>query len=108
MLDWAEPSKPEGARLLAWHRDLVALRRAVPDLADDRLDRVEATHDEAARWLVVHRGGHRVVVNVADAEQAVPVEGAGGGSEVVLAWDGARVVDGAVHLPAHSTAVVRL
>ncbi|HEX6988830.1 MAG TPA: ABC transporter substrate-binding protein, partial [Bacillota bacterium] len=41
-LDWSEPDREPHARLLRWYRDLLALRRAQPDLRDPRLDRVDA------------------------------------------------------------------
>src|SRR5690606_16561419 len=37
-LDWSEPASGTHARLLAWYRDLIALRRRVPDLASGDLD----------------------------------------------------------------------
>ncbi|SDQ48922.1 malto-oligosyltrehalose trehalohydrolase [Quadrisphaera sp. DSM 44207] len=110
VLDWSEPGSQRGARLLAWHRDLTALRRAEADLRDDRLDRVSVAHAEDASdspWLVVVRGGLRVVVNLAASEQAVPVAGLGAGGRVLLAWDGAAVAEGSVTLPGHAVAVVR-
>ncbi len=54
---WTGRSGPRAApRLLAWYRELIALRRARPELTDPRLDRVHADFDEDARWLVVRRG----------------------------------------------------
>jgi Domain of unknown function (DUF3459) len=46
---------------------------------------VGVTFDEDARWLVVYRraAGVSVAVNLGDADQDVPVAGAG---EVLLAW----------------------
>ncbi|MDQ1490534.1 MAG: maltooligosyltrehalose trehalohydrolase, partial [Actinomycetota bacterium] len=55
-LDWREVGEGIHAELLAWHRDLIALRRATPDLLDGRLDRVSATVDEDAQTIVVRRG----------------------------------------------------
>ncbi|GIG39736.1 malto-oligosyltrehalose trehalohydrolase [Cellulomonas phragmiteti] len=99
VLDWSEPAAPEHARLLEWHRVLVALRRAVPDLASgDRhrteLEVLDAPRTDAPGWqgvLVLHRGDARVVVNLAHAPAAVPVRAARP-LRVVAAWDG-----GAVH-----------
>jgi maltooligosyltrehalose trehalohydrolase len=81
VLDWAEPGKDAHARMLGWYRDLVALRRAEPDLQDDDLRRVSV--ETGPDRLTVHRGALRVLVNLG-AEPAlfdVPA-----GAQVVLAW----------------------
>ncbi len=116
-LDWTEPEGGRGARLLAWTRDLLALRRSDPDLHDDDLTAVRATTsgddslaDGGRPWLVVQRGALQLVANLADVDQVVPVEGLPDGVEVVLAWDPQRTSwagDG-LQLPARACAVVRL
>ncbi|UZN05318.1 malto-oligosyltrehalose trehalohydrolase [Cellulomonas sp. S1-8] len=102
VLDWAQAEEAGHARLFEWYRVLIALRRAVPDLASgDRhrtsLDVHEAPATPGARgWqgsLVLHRGDARVVLNLAHSPAAVPVPVAGP-VRVVAAWDG-----GAVHTP---------
>lgn len=105
-LDWSEPSKDPHARLLEWYRQLIALRRAQPALADPRLDRVEVRWDEASRWVVVHRGGLRVVANLAAGTQRVPVDGEV--AEVLLASTEAEPKDSAVELSGESVAIVAL
>ena len=55
-LDWTEPDREPHAWLLGVHRELIALRRAHPELADPHLDRVRVDADADARTLVVHRG----------------------------------------------------
>ena len=45
------------ARLLAWYRNLITLRRHRGELTDGRLDLVEVAHDADARWLTSRRGG---------------------------------------------------
>ena len=63
-LDWAEPRKEQHAGLLAWHRQLIALRRQVPALTDPRLDRVYTEYDQDAGWIVVRRGPVIVASNL--------------------------------------------
>ena len=63
-LDWAEPGRPRHAALLAWHRELIALRRQVPALTDPRLDRVATDYDDQAGWLVIRRGPVIVAANL--------------------------------------------
>jgi maltooligosyltrehalose trehalohydrolase len=105
-LDWAERDREPHRGLQDWYRRLVTLRRAEPDLADPWLHRIRVEYDEERRWLVVHRGGLRIVANLARTPQAVPVAGAG---EVLLASDpeGVGVDPEAVRMAAESVAVVR-
>jgi maltooligosyltrehalose trehalohydrolase len=84
-LDWSEPAGERGAALLSWYRELLALRRARPELCDGRRDQVEVTHDADARWLVVRRGAVAVACNLSAERQVVPLPGAAGG--VLLASD---------------------
>ena len=78
-LDWSELSQEPHERLLAVHRALLALRRAHPDLRRPRPDRrSRSTWDDADRWLVVHRGSLRVVVNLADQPREIDLDRRGG------------------------------
>lgn len=80
-LDWGELSSGEHARLYRCYRDLIALRHTDPDLADPWLPRMRIDVDEAARWIVVHRGALAIVANLAETSATVPVTG-----EIVIAW----------------------
>jgi maltooligosyltrehalose trehalohydrolase len=113
VLDWAETARPEHARMLAWYAACTRLRRFLLPPRPTRLSDVEVAFDEDARWAtMVHRPGggpaYAVVVNLSDRPMAVPV--GIGAREVLLAWqlDDTVVVDGTVHLPGPSAAVVGL
>ncbi|WP_030260513.1 MULTISPECIES: malto-oligosyltrehalose trehalohydrolase [Streptomyces] len=104
VLDWTEPRRSPHTELLDWYRTLIRLRRDRPELADPDLGAVRTVHDEAAGWLVVHRGPYRVAVNLGPGEAALPLGAAG--REVVAAF-GPAVVDGeAVRVGADAVAVV--
>jgi maltooligosyltrehalose trehalohydrolase len=106
-LDWSEPVQPRHAALLAWTRDLIALRRARPELTDGRRDRVQVAYDEDARWLVVRRGGLAVVCNLGPERNVVPLEGSPEG--VLLQSEPTAVAGpGKVELDGESVAVVEL
>jgi maltooligosyltrehalose trehalohydrolase len=77
-LDWTELDGARQRGLLAWYRELIALRKNWPELTDPRLDRVRAEFDEAGRWLVVSRGRLRVAVNLAATAQRLPLCARGG------------------------------
>ena len=88
-LDWSEPRREPHRRLLAWYRDLIALRRERADLRDPRLDRVRVEHDAAAGTVLVHRGAHVVAVNLDRERRTLVLPSAR--LSVVLAWDAAGV-----------------
>ncbi|WP_274034392.1 malto-oligosyltrehalose trehalohydrolase [Streptomyces sp. MMBL 11-1] len=110
-LDWAEPERGPHARLLAWYRELIALRRTLPDLHDPDLASVKTAFDEDARWLAYRRGDLRIAVNLADKPAAVPL-GSGrhrrSGGRVLAAWEpvAAPGADGVLHLPPESCVVL--
>lgn len=105
-LDWAEPLTDPHARVLAWHRELIALRRSRADLIDPDLAAVRVAYDEGARWFAVRRGDLRIAVNLGKEAADVPVGGRG--ARVLAAWEPVTApgADGLLRLPAESCAVV--
>ena len=101
-LDWAESTVGEHARLRTFYRDLIALRRDEPDMADPWLDHLRVEFDEDAGWLVMHRGALAIACNLHAEPAEVPVTG-----DVVLAWDTPSVGEQATSLPGHCVAVLR-
>jgi maltooligosyltrehalose trehalohydrolase len=65
-LDWSEAQEEPHATVLTTYRELIALRKARPELSDPWLDEVEVDVDEEARTLVLHRRGLRLAVNLGD------------------------------------------
>ena len=63
-LDWDEAGTAPHDGLLAWYRQLIALRRRLRALSDPRLPSVKVDVDEAAGTLVVHREGIDILVNL--------------------------------------------
>ncbi|MEU0160119.1 malto-oligosyltrehalose trehalohydrolase [Streptomyces sp. NPDC006261] len=110
-LDWAEPELERHARLLAWYRELIALRRSLPDLHDPDLASVKVAFDEDARWIAYRRGDLRIAVNLADDPVAIPL-GLGrhrrSGGRVLAAWEPVEApgVDGVLRLPPESCVVL--
>jgi maltooligosyltrehalose trehalohydrolase len=102
-LDWAQPDREPYYSLLDWYRALLTLRRSRPELADPRLDQVQVSYDEAARWLVVHRGALRIAANLGESVVELPVA-----RSMLLLGSGPGIAVGpdAVTLPAATLAVV--
>jgi len=72
-LDWGQRHGEPYLGLYAWYRELIALRRARPELTDPRLDRVQADFDEDARWLLVRRGRLRIAANLGTSTVRLPL-----------------------------------
>ena len=102
-LNWDELTLPPHASMLAWYRDLIALRRGQLELADGRFDRVEVDFDEKERWLVIRRPSTVVAVNFAPRPCALDVEA----SSVLLASADAALRATRLTLPPESVAVLR-
>jgi len=101
-LKWDERDEGEHGRVLAFYRDLIALRRSEPDLADPWLDDVRIDYDEDARWFVMHRGAFAIACNLGESDADVPVAG-----EAVLSWGEPKVSAESTRLGGHSVAVLR-
>lgn len=102
-LDWSEIDREPHAWLLGVHRELIALRRAHPELTDPHLDRVRVDADAEARTIVVHRGDLRLAVNLGGAPATLPVAA----REVLCAPSGVDTADDSLTLPAASFALTR-
>ncbi|MFF6778690.1 malto-oligosyltrehalose trehalohydrolase [Streptomyces sp. NPDC012637] len=107
VLDRAEREREPHKRLLAWHRELIALRRTLPDLTDPDLAGVKVAYDEEARWLVFRRGDIRVAVNLGKQPADIAL-GSNGRDRVLAAWDSTEPPgrDGLLSLPAESAVVL--
>ncbi len=90
-LDRAERAREPHADLLAWHRELIALRRGEPDLTDPDLAALRIAFDEQGRWLAYRRGDLLIAVNLGAGQAEIPV---GGGGRIAAAWGKVRVPDG--------------
>ncbi|CAM5716570.1 Malto-oligosyltrehalose trehalohydrolase OS=Streptomyces alboniger OX=132473 GN=treZ PE=3 SV=1 [Streptomyces alboniger] len=84
-LDWSEPDGGDHARLLAWHRELIALRaargrpdRSRPGVGAGRVRR-------GGRAGSSRRGDLRIVLNL--GKEPVPVPLGGDHARVLAAWE---------------------
>ncbi len=108
-LDWDAADRGDGPRIVAWYRALLALRTARPDLRDPSLAAIEVRAGTQPGVVVVHRGGHRVAVNLGPATASVDLGLETSHRQVVLlSLDPTTAVtyEGTVDLPPDGIAVV--
>jgi maltooligosyltrehalose trehalohydrolase len=105
-LKWNERDKEPHRGLLEWHRRLIRLRREVSALSDGRLECVEVSFNETARWLVVRRGSIAVACNLAAATQHVATGFSAHAQLVLASGSEVKMIDGEVRLPPDSVAIV--
>jgi maltooligosyltrehalose trehalohydrolase len=94
------------ARMLAWYRDLIALRRSTPDLRDGDLRNVRVAYDERAGWLTMTRGAMMTAFNLGAEPSDIPVQSP---ADIVMLSDDAVTLTGSVlRLPPDCVAILRL
>lgn len=105
-LDWSEPQREPHARVLAWYRELIALRHAEPDLTDPDLADIRVAQDAGAGWLAFRRGDVRVAVNLGPGPAAIPLGPRP--AQVLAAWEPVSVpgADGVLEVPGESCVVL--
>ncbi len=101
-LNWGEVAEGDHDRLHKTYRQLIALRRNEPDLADPWLDHMSIDFDEQQRWIIMHRGKLSIACNLGTDTVSIPVTG-----EVVSAWGEPGVGTESTALPGHSFAILR-
>ena len=99
-LDWSEPDAEPFARLLAWHRRLIALRREV---LGGPADASATSVRHGADWFVMRHGPLTVALARGDAGVVVP----DASGSLVAAWGDATVVADGIRLGPASVAVLR-
>ncbi len=104
-LDWDELDQEPHATLLRVHQELIALRKAWPELSDPWLDDVEVDVDEEARTVVLHRGKLRVAVNLGPDAVSIAT---GPIDRILLASEPVQGHDGALTVEPEAFAIVRL
>ncbi len=115
-LQWGELDEPRHARLLALHRALIRLRRALPELTDPRFEHTLAAGqgDDGLAVFRLDRGaGIRSPIGGIVSVCAAIREGAsfdvGPDAALELATSpAARLESGVLTLPPHSAAIVRV
>lgn len=104
-LNWDESHDGEHARMRAWYRDLIHLRRSTPSLNKGEPGNARVAFDEAERWLTMERGEIVTHCNLGAGGHGFP---APEGSILLLCSRGTIAIrDGALRLPSRSVAIVK-
>ncbi len=103
-LKWNEITQPPHAEVLAWHKELIALRRSHRSLTDGQMHRVEVRFDEQAQWLTLRRGEIFVACNFGGDPATLDLPFSSG---LLLASEAAiRISAGRITLPPASVAIL--
>jgi maltooligosyltrehalose trehalohydrolase len=104
-LDWSEAAGQPQRELLAWYRELIALRHSRAELSDPDLAGVHVGYDETDRWLVMRRDGLRVIANLSERTQRLAT-GAAQGLVLAASKGGVSVAGGNCSMPPVSLTVL--
>ncbi|HEU6447853.1 MAG TPA: malto-oligosyltrehalose trehalohydrolase [Verrucomicrobiae bacterium] len=103
-LNWNEIVNSPPAEILDWHKKLIQLRHAEPDLNDGQF--AQTKFDEAKRWLLIQRGKILVACNFANVAQKISLPQ--NGFQILLASEsGIKIAVGEILLPSESVAVLK-
>lgn len=69
-LRWDEIHQGQHAEMLAWYRDLIELRRSIPDLNDSEPGHAQVRWDEERKWIEMERGCIHLVCNLSSMTQS--------------------------------------
>lgn len=103
-LNWREIHEGEHGEMLEWVRSLIHLRRSSVSLNDGDPGHVNVQFDEQKRWLVMVRGGVRVLWNI--GTEAVELQNPDGLPIRLASRTGIAVTPTGIKLPPNSLAVL--
>lgn len=66
-LRWDEVDKEPHVEMLQWYRDLIHLRRSMPDLNDSEPGHTRVSWDQEHKWITMERGSIQLVCNLGSA-----------------------------------------
>lgn len=104
-LQWEELADADHEEILDWYRRLIQLRRTTPELADPRLDTIEATVDRKTATVTVTRGSIRTVANLGTGPARLDLDRE---HDIVAASSAGVLAEGAaLTVPVDAVAILR-
>jgi len=104
-LNWDEVNAGQHAEMLAWYRDLIALRKATPDLNASEPGLTRVAGDPDRRWLAIKRGDLQVLCNLGPEPHIFPLPK--GAAILLRSSEGVEMRDEGLLTPPDTIAVVR-
>jgi maltooligosyltrehalose trehalohydrolase len=103
-LHWNELSQRDHAEMLAWHRDLIRLRRSMACLNNGEPGHTRVTYNLQEQWFRMDRGEIAVICNLSQAERSFALSAS---SQLLLASrSSVQVNEGALKLPSDTVAIL--
>ena len=104
-LKWDEVYSGQHLEMLNWHKELIQLRRSIPDLNDGEPGNTQVIFRQEKNWLTMQRGEISVSCNLDEKEQRISVAPA---SQLLLAsCEGVRIEGAELILAPDTVAVIR-
>ncbi len=104
-LDWDEAGTGRHAEMLAWYRELIALRRSTPELNDGGPGHARAACGGEPGWISIERGNTRLLCNLGAEAHAFPL---GEGERVLLSSrETIEMLEGVLKVPPDTAVIVR-
>jgi maltooligosyltrehalose trehalohydrolase len=104
-LNWDEAGQGDHARMKAWYRDLIRLRRSTPALNNGEPGNTRVTFDEKERWLAIERAEVLTLCNLAGKDYEFPVPD--GAAVLLSSRGGAAIRNGGLIVAPDSVAIVQ-
>jgi maltooligosyltrehalose trehalohydrolase len=105
-LDWRELDDPRHQRVLAWHRELIALRRRARSLAAGALLESDVFCSEKESWLLARRGPYTIAAHLGSTPALLPVDTLAQTRIVLACGAGHRLTSDGLQLGPNSFAVI--
>jgi maltooligosyltrehalose trehalohydrolase len=105
-LKWEERGTGEHAEMLAWYKQLIALRKRHPELTNGLLEDTKIEFSEEEKWLAMQRGNLEVVVNLRNQPLKRQVHPA---SKLLLSSNAAaKINEASLNLPPDTVAILKV
>jgi maltooligosyltrehalose trehalohydrolase len=105
-LPWGEVYEPEHRQMLAWYRELLALRKSRPELSDPRPSSTAVDEHDSDHAVVVWRGDTAIAVNIDTSPIRLLLGGDRERRVLLASHTDVELTDDGVVLPAHSVAII--
>jgi maltooligosyltrehalose trehalohydrolase len=104
-LNWEEAGRGDHARMQAWYRDLIHLRRLTAALNNGEQGNVRVTFNEAQKWLCIERGDILAHCNLGESDHSFRAPG--GATLLLSSLPGIAIRESTITLPPDTVAILK-